>query len=216
MSSLVANYRRLKTDLVSIKRAAALAAALPRFFRQRITLQEAQTEIQRLLDTRVERFLELARSQIYEHPGSPYLRLLKNAGCEFSDLKANIDTNGLEETLAKLAGEGVYFTSDEFKGKTEVIRGGMSFRVSPRDFERRDLSAGFVIQSSGTSNRPLDTFSPLEWRALEANGEAVFYSANDLLACVHAVYEPIIADRILFVLINGKLGIPVDGWFALK
>jgi hypothetical protein len=216
MTSLKKIFHQLKSDLINVQNTARLAAALPRFFRERTELQQAQIEIQRLLDTRVERFLELVRSRIYERPRSPYLSLLKNAGCEFSDLKASIERYGLEETLVKLAGEGVYFTSDEFKGKTEVIRSGISFRVSPGHFERSNLSAGFVIQSSGTKNRPVETFSPLEWRALEVYGEAIFYAANDLFSCAHAVYEPIIAGRILFILINGKLGIPVDRWFALR
>ena len=216
MAGLVANYQQLKSDLVSVRRSLALAAALPRFFRERVTLQQAEEEIKKLLDTRVERFLELVRSRIYQNPSSPYLPLLKHAGCEFSDLATHIKNNGLDSTLVKLAGEGVYFTSDEFKGKTEVIRGGTSFRVSPKDFEWRQLSPGFYLQSSGSRNRPVETFSLLAWRALETNGEAVFFSAHDLFSRAHAVYEPILAGRFLFILINGKLGIPADRWFALK
>lgn len=216
MAGLRENYHQLKSDLVNVKRTLSLAAALPRFFRERITLQQAEEEIKRLLDTRMERFLEMVRSQIYERPETPYLRLLKHTGCEFSDLETSVNRHGLGETLAKLAGEGVYFTSDEFKGKTEVVRGGMAFSVSPRDFERRDSSPGYTIQSSGTRNQPISTFSPLEWRALQVYGEAIFYSAHDLLSCAHAVYEPVLAGRMLFILINGKLGVPVDRWFALN
>ena len=38
--------------------------------------------------------------------------------------------HGVEETLTKLAAEGVYFTLDEFKGKADVVRGSTAFRVS--------------------------------------------------------------------------------------
>jgi hypothetical protein len=76
----------------------------------------------------------LADSQIYGSPNSPYLKLLRHAGCDLSDLDRQVRRHGLEPTLAKLAGEGVYLTSDEFKGKSEVVRGKESFRVSPRDF----------------------------------------------------------------------------------
>ena len=117
MASLKENYRQVKSELRSIKRTLVLAAALPRFFRHPITVQQAEEEIKRLLDTRVERFLELARTQIYECPGSPYLKLLKHAGCELSDLQTQFHRHGLEETLVRLAGEGVYLTPDEFKGK---------------------------------------------------------------------------------------------------
>ncbi|MDH3445975.1 MAG: hypothetical protein OEN50_18765, partial [Deltaproteobacteria bacterium] len=47
-------------------------------------------------------------------------------------------------------------------------------------------------------------------------GVAVFYSAHDILSCAHAVYEPIIAGRMTFVVINNKLGIPTDRWFAIR
>ena len=216
MASLKSNLQQLNSDFNNIKRALELAKALPKFFRQRVALEQAEEEVKKLLETRVERFLELVRAQIYQRPGSPYLKLLRHAGCEFSDLQTHVRRHGLEETLVKLAGEGVYLTSDEFKGKTEVVRGGECFRVSPGDFERRKSSAGFAMQSSGTRNKPITTFSPLEWRTLQALGVAIFYSAHDLFSCAHAVYEPIIAGRMTFVVINGKLGIPTGRWFALK
>ena len=96
MASLKQNYRQVRSELRKIKSTLAFAAALPRFFRDPITVQRAEEEVKRLLNTRVERFLELARTQIYECPGSPYLKLLKHAGCEFSDLRAHIRQHGLE------------------------------------------------------------------------------------------------------------------------
>jgi len=216
MTNLKENYHQLTSDLVNVKRTLALVAALPKFFRERIMLQQAQEEVKRLLDTRAERFLELVRLQIYERPETPYLRLLKHAGCEFSDLENSINRHGLEDTLAKLAGEGVYLTSDEFKGKTEIPRGGMSFRASPKDFYRPNSSTGYTIQSSGTRNLPIGTFSSLEWLTLQAFGQALFYCAHNLFSCAHAVYEPILAGSMKFILTYAKLGIPTDKWFALN
>jgi hypothetical protein len=144
------------------------------------------------------------------------LSLLKHAGCEFSDLESSVNRHGLEDTLAKLAGEGVYLTSDEFKGKTEVIRGGFSFRVSPKDFERREDSAGISTESSGSRNSPVETFSTLKALSLWAMGTGAFYEAHNLFSCAYAVYEPVIAGRMHLILINGKLGVPVDRWFALN
>jgi hypothetical protein len=216
MTNLKQTCHQLKLDVINIKRTLALAAALPKFFRERIALQRAEEETKRLLGTRVERFLELVRSEVYERRNSPYLPLLRHAGCDFSDLESGIPRHGLEETLVKLAAEGVYLTSDEFKGKTEIVRGGISFRVSPKDFERRESSAGFTGESSGTRNLPVKTFSSLESLSLWAQGTAVFYAVHDLFSCVHAVYEPVLAGRMYHVLINGKLGVPVDRWFALN
>ena len=134
MVTLRQTCHQVKADIINTTRTLALALALPRFFRDRVTLDRAQEETKRLLDTRVERFLELCRVQIYEHAGSPYRSLLRHAGCAFADLETSVKRHGLEETLALLAGEGVYLTSDEFKGKTLVIRGRTSVRVGPKDF----------------------------------------------------------------------------------
>ena len=216
MDFLETRYRQLAFDLVNVKRTLKLAAALPAFFRNRLTLQEAEESIQKLLASRVERFLELARTQIYQRPGSPYAALLQHAGCAFSDLASTVHSLGLETALAKLAVEGVYFTSEEFKGKVEVIRGRLSFRVSPKDFGRPVSSAGFAAESSGTRNAPVTTFNTLESLTLRAMGRAVFYAAHDLYSCAHAVYEPILAGRMIPVLANGKLGIPTDRWFGLN
>jgi len=214
MASLKENYRQVRSELGRIKSTLALAAALPRFFRHPITVQQAEEEVKRLLDTRVERFLELARTQIYDCPGSPYLKLLKHAGCELSDLQTQVHRHGLEETLLRLAGEGVYLTSDEFKGKKEVVRGVESFLVSPGEFERRDTSAGFTIQSSGTRNAPISTFSSLEWRTIQLMGWAIYYAAHDLFSCAHAVYEIILTGRVNYPLYNAKFGIATERWFS--
>ena len=216
MTGLKDRYHQLKSDLHNIRHSSRLGAALPKFFREPISLQQAERMTKRLIATRQDRFLELARSQIYGWPGSPYLSLLRRAGCEFSDLEANVHRSGLEATLAKLAEEGVYLTSDEFKGKQAVTRGQLSFHVSPKDFERPSASAGITAESSGSRNLPIKTFSSLESLTLWAEGTAVFYAAHDLFSRVHAVYEPVLAGRMHFILINGKLGVPVDRWFALN
>jgi hypothetical protein len=101
---------------------AAFAAALPKFLRERVTVQGAEEQIKRALNARADAFLSLARARIYDSPDSPYRPLLEHAGCEFSDLRTHVRRYGLEGTLEQLAREGVYLTSDEFKGKKAVVR----------------------------------------------------------------------------------------------
>lgn len=62
MGGLKDNYRRLKADVKKVKSALAVAAALPRLFREQITPQQSEEEVKGLLNTRVERFLELVRT----------------------------------------------------------------------------------------------------------------------------------------------------------
>ena len=213
------NYRQIGADLkAGVKGTFNLARALPRFFRERITVEQAEEEIKRLLDSRPENFLELVRTRIYECAGSPYLKLLKTAGCEFSDLRTQVRRHGLEATLEQLAREGVYLTSDEFKGKKEVVRSGSSFRILPRSFELADSSSGLFVQSSGTNNQPVLSFMTLDYLRPRALATAVFFSAHDLFPCSHALYDAILpgAGGTNNLLIFAKLGLATDRWFARK
>jgi hypothetical protein len=218
LNALKRNYSRFRSDLKRVKERLALITSLRRFLRDRITVGQAQEEIKRALDSREESFLELIRTQVYARPSSPYLRLLKLSGCEFSDLRVHIHSHGLEKTLARLAEEGVYLTADEFKGKKEVIRGRDAFRVSPKDFERWKVTSGFVIQTSGTRNQPFRSTISLDWLTLRAIAIAVFFSAHNLFSHSHAMYDAILPGGgvINNLLSYAKLGISTDRWFARK
>src|SRR5215813_10139707 len=187
------NFWRSRSEVKSyIVGAARLARTLPAFLRARVTKPEADAEIERGIGERENRFLEAARDCIYGNPDSPYLKLLKLAGCELGDLRAEVRSRGLEAALAHLARAGVYLTDEELKGKKDVVRGGCSFRVRPADLELTDASAGFAIESSGTSNRPFRSLIRLDYLAARAYITAVFFSAHDLWSASHAVYDAIL------------------------
>ncbi|HEX2387244.1 MAG TPA: hypothetical protein VHL99_11805, partial [Candidatus Binatia bacterium] len=200
----------------TVASAARLARALPSFFRARVTLQEAEAAIERGIEDREKRFVQSARDWIYGNPKSPYLKLLKAAGCELADLRAEVLSRGLDATLEDLARAGVYLTDDELKGKKEVMRSGCSFRVRPKDLELPDASAGFAIQSSGTSNRPVPSQIRLDYLAARAYITAAFFSAHDLFAASHAVYDAILpaGGGVNNLLVYARIGIATDRWFA--
>lgn len=195
-----------------------LARGLKEFFREPVSLKRAEGGIQNALASREERFLELVRTQIYGWPANPYLKLLRFAGCAFSDLEALVREHGLEPSLGKLAREGVYFTADEFKGKKEAVRGRQSFQVSPKDFDSPTPTVGFISQSSGTTNRPVPAIVSLDRLALQALGSAVSFHAHNLLAADHAVYDAVLpgSGGVSYLLGLAKLGIRTDRWFARK
>src|SRR5262245_56575346 len=149
-STIIKRYRTLRADLQRLRprQMAVFAAALPSFFRQRITIPQAEEAIKHGLDQREAGFLELIRTRVYGDPTSPYRQLLEIAGCEFPDFRDGVQRHGIEGALERLAQEGVYLTSEEFKGKKDVVRSGQCFRVTPYAFERADLSRGFTIESS--------------------------------------------------------------------
>lgn len=210
-------YRELAADLKDgLKQNFRLARALPAFFRARVTVEQAEDEIKRAVETRAERFLESVRLRIYERPDSSYLRLLKFAGCEWSDLRAYVHGHGLEAALERLAREGVYLTAEEFKGQKDIRRGAESFRASLTDFESPNSGAGFVIQSRGTTGAPVRSTISLDLIAAQTAETAVFFAAHDLFSSVHGMYDAILpaGGGIRNLLVYAKMGITTERWFA--
>ena len=60
------------------------------FLRRRITLDEARETIQRRMAEREANFLRVVERGIFGYPRSPYLPLLKMAGCELGDIQSMV------------------------------------------------------------------------------------------------------------------------------
>ncbi|MEX0802268.1 MAG: hypothetical protein WD688_02955 [Candidatus Binatia bacterium] len=204
---------QLRSDIQGV---VALIKRVPEFFRERVTLQRAEEQIRRDLDRREERFLGVVRTGIYERPKSPYLKLLRLAGCEYADVQAQVRRSGVEATLKRLAREGVYLTSDEFKGKKEVNRGRHCFRVVPHYFDRPTASAGYQTQSSGTTNQPIRSFVSLDLLSIRTPATCVAFAAHDLLSRAHAMYDSVLPGSagINNLMIYARMGVLTDRWFA--
>ncbi len=210
-------YWGLQSDIHNFRGVFPLVSALREFFSHPITLKECEDKIRMALNKRESNFLELVGQQIYQRSNSPYLKLLKHAGCDFSDLRESVQRHGIENTLGLLAKEGVYLTSSEYKGKKDVVRGQLSFRVSPKDFRRMDYWVGFVTQSSGTRNPPEPSFNRLDWLGVRALAMAIFFSAHDLFSYAHAVYDAILpSSSINQPLLSSKVGKVTDRWFVYR
>jgi len=209
----------LTNDLQSrIQQNYRLLRALPAFFRQRVTIEQAEAAVRLALASRAERFLDLAQRHIFDWPRSPYLKLFKMAGCGLGDLRDAVMRDGVEESLEKLAKEGVYFMADEFKGKTDVVRGSLSFRVSPSDFAPPAPSVGVTTRSSGTNNAPIASVGSLERWGERTSSHCLFYSAHDLFSRAHGIFEAILPSGggIRAIVQHARLGIPTERWFARR
>lgn len=196
-----------------------LPFAVRRFLHERLSLVSAGSRLKSELENRELRFLELIRARVYAVPGSPYKKLLDYAGCELGDIESCLNKTGLEETLKELARSGVYLTPREYKGRQDVERGRLSFRVYTKDLvpPRRYGAAAGVNQSSGTTNKPRSSVSSFDWWREESPAMALFLDAHGLLSSRMAAYEPMLgslAAGITFFLMTARLGVPVDRWFA--
>src|SRR5688572_20807779 len=99
------------------------------FLRHTITLDEARAMIEGRLAQREVNFLRLIERGIFGYSKSPYLPLMKQAGCEVGDIKYLLRAEGLEKTLHSLRDAGVYIGFEEFKGRKPVVRGGQVIPV---------------------------------------------------------------------------------------
>jgi len=166
----------VKNHYWNLKQMYDIEPALKRFLKDDvITPERAEAEIKKTLENREKNFLALAKAEIYDRAQSPYLKLLQMAQCEYADLEQETRRNGIEATLKKLAGEGVYITSEEFKGKRPIVRGRVSYQVFPDDFSSLGSLPGIHSQSSGTKNKPIYSFVTLEWLRTRALVMSVFF-----------------------------------------
>jgi hypothetical protein len=142
-----------------LRRAPALGEELGRgllFFaclgwhlRRPVTLEQARATLRERLEHRERDFLDLVGRTIYARRGSPYRRLLRQAGCEAGDLERLVGREGVEGALHALYRQGVYLTADELKGKRPVERGSLRFAVRLEQLRNPCWLVPAPIQSRG-------------------------------------------------------------------
>jgi hypothetical protein len=173
--------------------------------------EQAIRILERRLADRERRFLEVAERTIYDHPASPYLKLLRSAGCELGDLNASVAEVGVEATLERLAEVGAYVTFDEFKGRDEAVRGSSRFRFTEADFDNPLVSPHFETQSGGTRSHGTSVRTGLPFVADQAVSTAVALHVNDLSKHDHAYW--LLSTALTLLLRIAKLGRRPVAWF---
>ena len=126
------------------------AWGLRKFLKEPITLEQSRQIIKQRLENREKNLLTTAKKAIYENENSPYLKLLRLAGCEYGDLERMVCSDGIEPALCKLREEGVYVSIEEFKGKKELVRGEKVFRFKEGDFDNPFLSRHLEARSGAS------------------------------------------------------------------
>lgn len=124
--------------------------ALPSFLRNPVDLPTARAIVARRRGSRASTFLAKVRRCVYEHKPSPYRQLLHHAGCEYGDIERLVRDADVEGALAALAGQGVYLTVDEFKGRRPLIRGSTTITVEPESLRNPSATFHFPARSGGS------------------------------------------------------------------
>ena len=187
-----------------------LTRDLPGFVARPVSPDAARARVLAHLAARDARFLTMLDRQVFRHPGSPYLRLLRHAGCELGDVAALVARDGIDGTLRTLADAGVYVTFDEFKGRRAVVRGSLQFTVEQRGFDHPSVRAHglrYTSGSGGRASRVLSTLGDIDERAMSTS---LVFQAHGVQAPRHVMWSPV---PLSFLLICARLGQPTDAWF---
>jgi len=193
---------------------------LRRFSKARLKSEEAivfaRQHVRKRIANREQNFLNLVHKGVFQNQDSPYLKLLRPKKIGFDDLQAWVLKNGIETTLHLLETEGIYFTVDEFKGKTPVKRKGVAFSCCEGMFDNPFLSFVYEVRSGATRSvgtRIRIDFDYLHERSLY---DALLLDTHGCLNAPIANWFPVFpeAPGINSSLRFAHIGNPVRCWFS--
>ncbi len=192
------------------------ARGLRGFLRHTISLEEAREIVRQRMADREKNFLRLVERGIFGYRRSPYLSLLKLAGCEMGDIRNMVGSKGLEETLRTLREAGVYITFEEFKGREAIVRQGRAIHVQPQDFDNPYLSRFYQAESGGTTGAGTRVDIDLDHIADTAINLMLAYAAHGVLEMPKAIWYGTLPDGTGFlnILCFARLGFIPQQWFS--
>ena len=202
--------------LADLKMYARFAWGLRGFLRHTISLEEARAIVRRRMAEREANFLRLVERGIFGYPHSPYLPLLKLAGCELGDIHNMVRDRGLEETLRALGEAGVYVTFEEFKGREPIVRDGHEIRVQLHDFDNPYLKHYYQTQSGGTTGAGTRVPTDLDHLAAQAAPVMLCHAAHGVLDVPIAMWFGLLPDGtgVNTILRKACFGKLVEKWFS--
>lgn len=185
------------------------------FVREPVSVEAAKERLVRQLRARESTFLQMVEEAVFGNSTSPYLGLLRNAGCELGDVRDLVLHEGLEGALEKLLHSGIYVTFEEFKGFAPAVRGSQVFHFRDIDFDNPLITRHFGSSSGGTRGRPTRVVIDLEHIAESAPHWAVWFAEHDLLDLPLVYYTPTHAGICNSLLRCAGFGKRVDQWYAV-
>ena len=189
--------------------------ALHRFLRHTVTLDEARRTVRDRMQTRDARFLHIVERGVYAYPRSPYLQLLRHAGCEMGDLRGLVKACGLDAALHHLREQGVYVTFEELRGRKPIVRSGLTLAVTPRDFDNPLVRRDFAITTGGSGGLAMGVNQNLDLLADETPFRRLMLEAHGMFGHPIVLWGHVLPGasmRGLFM--YARMGLRVDAWFA--
>ena len=206
---------RLRREADGARRWAAFALALRAAMRRPLSVADARAIVRRRLAEREANFLRMVERNIYGHPGSPYLPLLKRAGCELGDLISMVRGDGVEETLRALRRAGVYVAFEEFKGRQPLVRNELVMHVSPDDFINPHVTNYYSVMTGGTTGSAARVPIDLARLTAQTPYDVLGYAAHDLMGVPSAMWRTVYGGYGINVALRGAMfRWPLHRWFS--
>jgi hypothetical protein len=191
------------------------ALGFPAYARERITPEQARTEVRRRLEGREEHLRSWVRRVVFELGKTPYAALFRWAGCEAGDFDRLVRGEGVEGALEELRRAGVWVAYEEFKGRRPIVRGGQRLETRPGDFDNPLLGGSFAASSGGTTGPGTRVMIDLGYLRSRAVNHLVADAAKGYLGMPAASWSGVLPDVGLTSMLT-KLrydGMP-ERWFS--
>jgi phenylacetate-coenzyme A ligase PaaK-like adenylate-forming protein len=147
------------------------ALGLRGFLHNTVTHDEIRTTIRQQIENREENFLKTLKSNVFDYPRSPYLKLFQAANITFPDVEKMVATQGLDGTLDALYDANVYVTFEEYKGRVPLKRGNVELHLSESDFDSPNLEAAMIGATGGSTGKP--TRTKMDFKYLAQGGKHI-------------------------------------------
>jgi hypothetical protein len=196
---------------------ARMVGGLPRFLRQPPPdAARSRAALETSLRNRARVFLELLRRAVFEHPASPYLRLLQRAAITHDICERLVRDHGIDGTLERLYDAGVHVTLDEFKGRRPIQRGSLVVDTGRRAFDNPLLTKHFEGQTSGSRSPGARFILDLELVAHDAHYDVLFFDMFGLASRPGGLWHPAPpgAAGLKWALRVARFGYPLERWFS--
>lgn len=195
---------------------ARFSLGLHKFLRKKITLEQAYSIVEKDLADRDRNFLRVIGLGVFGYANSPYLPLLRWAGCEFGDIEKLVRQDGLVTALRALREAGVYITFEEFKGRETIRRGSKEFPLRPSGFDNPYVKSCYVGESGGSTGAGTRVPHDLDYLASRAPRQMVGAHINGVLNMPWALWRTLLPcpSGINNLIMSSITGNPPIKWFT--
>jgi len=195
---------------------ARFANGLRDYYREPIDPACCFSALQAQVKQREDRFLQTLERAVFQHPKSPYLRLLDWAGVELGDLRKLVLADGVDAALAKLRDAGIYVGIEEFKGRRPIKRSGLELVVEAADFDSPVLRRPIEALTGGSGGVPRLILLDLDQITEDALSYGAFLEMFALAHRPSAIWRPVLpgAAATRKALMLTRLGSPLERWFS--